>query len=120
MLVTATRSTPRAERADRDDLVAVDDPAVRVHGEHAVAVAVEGDAEIVAPARTVACSIARSVAPQPTLMFDPSGSLATAVTSAPSRSKMPGAMRENAPFAQSTAILSPPRSEPKCSSTWST
>ena len=36
----------KVEREDREDLVAVDDPAVAVHGEHAVAVSVEGHAEI--------------------------------------------------------------------------
>ena len=53
-------------------------------------------------------------------MFDPFGVAASAVTSAPSRSNTPGAIAENAPFAQSTAIRSPPRSEPNCSTTWST
>ena len=44
--MTATRSTPRCEREDRHDLVAVDDRAVFVDREHAVAVAVERDAEV--------------------------------------------------------------------------
>ena len=53
---------------------------------------------------------ARSVAPQPTLMFVPSGVAATVVTSAPSRSNTPGAIAENAPLAQSTATRRPSRS----------
>ena len=46
MTVTATTSTPRREREDREDLVAVDDLAALVDREHAVAVAVERDAEV--------------------------------------------------------------------------
>ena len=61
------------EREDRDDLVAVDRLAALVDREHPVAVAVEGDPEVEAASRTVCCSSARSVAPQPTLMFSPSG-----------------------------------------------
>ena len=49
--VTATRSTPRCECEDGDDLVAVDRLPVTVHGEHAIAVAVERDAEVVAAGR---------------------------------------------------------------------
>ena len=60
------------------------------------------------------------MAPQPTLMFVPSGVFASAVTRAPRRSKTSGAIAENAPFAQSTAIRRPERSEPKFSRTWST
>ena len=48
-----------------------------------------------------------SVAPQPTLMFVPSGSLPIACTSAPSCSNARGASSEYAPFAQSTAIRRP-------------
>jgi hypothetical protein len=43
---------------------------------------------------TAACSIDRSVAPQPALMFVPSGVAASAVTSAPSVSNTPGAIVE--------------------------
>ena len=72
------------------------------------------------PTPTAERSIARSVAPQPALMFVPSGAFASAVTSAPSRSNTPGAIAEYAPLAQSTAIRRPVRSEPKCSTTCST
>ena len=44
--MTATWSTSLVEREDRDDLVAVDDLALLVDREHAVAVAVEGDPEV--------------------------------------------------------------------------
>ena len=79
-----------------------------VDGQHAVAVAVEGDAEVEPPLATTSASSERSVAPQPTLMFvavrrrSPIG-----VTSAPSRSNARGAIAEYAPFAQSTAIRRP-------------
>ena len=101
------------EREDREDLVAVDRLAALVDREHAVAVAVERDPEVepVARQRPVA-GRARSVAPQPTLMFEPSGSTPIACTSAPSRSNAPGASSEKAPFAQSTPIRRPARSEP--------
>ena len=82
----------QVEREDGEDLVAVDRVAVTVDREHPVAVTVERDAEVVSPARTVSCSSARSVAPQPSLMFSPFGSSPMAVTSAPSRSKASGAI----------------------------
>ena len=44
--MTATRSTPFAQRDDRDDLIAVDRRALRVNREHAIAVAVERDPEV--------------------------------------------------------------------------
>ena len=44
--MTATSVDAQVEREDRDDLVAVDRLAALVDGEHAVAVAVEGDAEV--------------------------------------------------------------------------
>src|SRR6188472_4445871 len=67
---------------------------------------------------TSSCSARRSVAPQPTLMFEPSGVTPIAWTSAPQRSKTPGAIPENAPFAQSTPMRRPERSDPKCARTW--
>ena len=84
------------EREDRDDPVAVDDLAALVDREHAVAVAVEGDPEVEAAALDDRRLRARavSVAPQPTLMFVPSGSLPIACTSAPSRSNARGASPE--------------------------
>ena len=64
------------EREDREDLVAVDDLAALVDREHAVAVSVERDSQVEATrARRAPASAARSVAPQPTLMFVPSGSV---------------------------------------------
>ena len=57
--------------------------------------------------RTSCWSARRSVAPQPTLMFVPSGSIPIAVTSAPSSSKARGAIHEYAPFAQSTPMPQP-------------
>ena len=54
-----------------------------------------------------AAARARSVAPQPTLMFVPSGSSPIASTSAPSCSNASGAMPAYAPFAQSTAMRRP-------------
>ena len=103
----------QVEGEDRQDLVAVDRLAFGIDREHAIAVAVEGDAEVEPPSPTTRVRSDRSVAPQPTLMFSPSGAAATGVTSAPSRSNACGAMPEYAPFAQSTAILSPDRSLPK-------
>ena len=80
------------EREDREDLVAVDRLAALVDREHPVAVAVEGDPEVeAAVADDVGAARARSVAPQPTLMFVPSGSSPIAVTSAPSCSNACGA-----------------------------
>ena len=68
------------EREDREDLVPVDGLAGCVDREHAVAVAVERDAEVGAAARGPSARAgARSVAPQPTLMFVPSGSSPIAV-----------------------------------------
>jgi len=69
--------------------------------------------------RTVSWRRERSVAPQPTLMFVPSGWSPIVVTLAPSSRKAFGAVCEYAPFAQSTAIRSPERSEPKRSTTCS-
>ena len=87
--------------------------ALLVDREHPVAVAVERDAEVEPRSSTVCCKSARSVAPQPTLMFSPFGSSPIACTSAPQRSNASGARPEYAPFAQSTAIRKPVRSEPK-------
>ena len=84
----------QVEREDGEDLVAVDRLPVSIDREHAVAVAVEGDSEVEAAVSHRALEQARSVAPQPTLMFSPSGSAATIVTSAPSCSKAVGAMPE--------------------------
>ena len=50
------------------------------------------------------------VEPQPSLMLRPSGSTASASTSAPSRSKIAGAARKLAPLAQSSATRTPERS----------
>ena len=102
------------EGEDGEDLVAVDGVAVAVDGEHAVAVAVEGDPEVeAARAHRLAASSARSVAPHPSLMFVAVRLVADRVTSAPSRSNACGAIPEYAPFAQSTAIRRPERSLPK-------
>ncbi len=80
------------EREDGEDLVAVDRLAALVDREHPVAVAVERDAEVeTAGAHGRPPAGERSVAPQPTLMFVPSGSLPIAVTSAPSCSNACGA-----------------------------
>ena len=93
-------------REDRDDLVAVDDVPVLVDREHPVAVAVERDAEVEpAGASPFAAERARSVAPQPWLMFVPSGSAPIVVTTAPSCSNARGAISQYAPFAQSTPML---------------
>ena len=102
-------STSEVEREDREDLVAVERVAVPVDREHPVAVAVERDAEIEALARgRAAWSARRSVAPQPTLMFVPSGSIADRghlgaelLEGARARST------EYAPFAQSTPMRRP-------------
>ena len=107
--MTATRSTPSGQGADRDDLVAVDRPRrarrPRASGRRRRRRRRRGRSP--RRARPPAASIARSVAPQPTLMFEPSGAFASAVTSAPRRSNTPGAIAEYAPFAQSTAIRRP-------------
>ena len=85
--VTATSVDAEVEREDRDDPVAVDELAALVDREHPVAVAVEGDPEVEATRLRPSAGARRvSVAPQPTLMFVPSGSLPIACTSAPSRS----------------------------------
>ena len=82
------------EREHGDDAVAVDDLAALVDGQHAVAVAVEGDPEVEAAAPTSVWRSAVSVAPQPTLMFEPSGAFPIASTEAPSRSNARGARPE--------------------------
>ena len=66
----------------------------RVDGDHPVAVAVEGEADLGARRRAPARR-ARSgwVEPQPSLMLRPSGSSPIASTSAPRRSKIAGAAR---------------------------
>ena len=69
---------------------------------------------------TTSWSARRSVAPQPTLMFDPSGWSPIATTSAPSCSNAFGAIAEYAPFAQSTAELQAGEVAPKRSHTWRT
>ena len=66
---------------------------------------------------TRCCRARRSVAPQPTLMFEPSGSMPIACTSAPSSENERGASPENAPFAQSRPIRRPLRSLPHDSRT---
>ena len=64
------------ERADRDDLVAVDDLTALVDGEHPVTVAVERDAEIEVARRARPPGGARGRWHRsPSLMFVPSGEL---------------------------------------------
>ena len=81
-----------------------------VHGQAAVGVAVEGDAEVgaVLDARP-RCSDSRWVEPQPSLMFSPSGASWIATTSAPAAANASGATTEAAPLAQSTTTCSPSR-----------
>ena len=89
------RVDAEVEGEDRDDLVAVDELSALVDREHPVAVAVEGDAEVAARSRvTSSWSAAVSVAPHPTLMFVPSGSLPIVTTLAPSSSNACGASPE--------------------------
>ena len=64
---------------DGDRVLAVDrngvvDDAVAVHREHAVAVAVEGEADVVAALAHRAASASTCVEPEPSLMLRPSGS----------------------------------------------
>ena len=63
--MTATTSTSRCKREDRDDLIAVDSGAVLVDREHAVTVAVECDAEVELPPVTQVlqrCKVGRTAA----------------------------------------------------------
>ena len=101
----------QVERGQRDQLVAVDDLAVAVDRQHAVAVAVERERQLVA-ARAPALGAPRrdAVEPQPSLMLRPSGSSAITSTSAPSRRKISGAARKVAPLAQSSRTRRPLRS----------
>ena len=99
------------EGEHREDLVAVDRLAGPVDREHAVAVAVEGDPEVVA-ADAHRLLEQREIGRAAAVVDVRPGEAAIAVTSAPSRSKACGAIAE-APFAQSTAILIPERSVPK-------
>ena len=60
-------SRPRVaqvEGGERHQLVAVHDRALAVHGEHAVAVAVEGEADVVAAHPPARASVATCVEPQ--------------------------------------------------------
>ena len=84
----------QVQRGERDQLVAVDDGAGAVDRQHAVAVAVEREADVVA-ALASSCPRARStwVEPQPSLMLRPSGAAASTSTSAPRRRKISGAAR---------------------------
>ena len=98
---------PRAhpvEGADAEDLVAVDDLPVPVDDDEAVGVAVEREAEVRAAATTSAASEAGAVAPQPRLMFTPSGSLWMTSTRAPVAARISGAVAPPAPFAQSRTM----------------
>jgi hypothetical protein len=60
-------------REQPDQRVAVEQAAVAVHHQHAVAVAVEGDAEVRAGRRTCATIASGCIEPTPRLMFRPSG-----------------------------------------------
>ena len=68
---------------EREQLVAVHDRAFPIHRHHAVAVAVEGEAEVVGALRTAADSCSTWVEPQASLMLRPSGSSASTVTFRP-------------------------------------
>ena len=109
------------EREHGDDRVTVDRLAPLVHGQHAVAVAVEGDPEVAAlPRHNLLQARARSVAPQPTLMFVAVGLVADGDHLGAELLERGGAIAEYAPFAQSTASLRPERSLPNRSTTWRT
>ncbi len=104
-------------REDGDDLVAVDDGALRGHGEHAVRVAVEREPELVAAGDdTLAEHLAGAVEPQRSLMLRPSGLAKQSSASMPSPSNSRLATTLAAPFAQSTRIRRG-RSEPPTAST---
>jgi len=79
---------------DRQNLVAVNRRPVGVDRQHPVSVAVERDAEIEVASEDCPLEERQIRAPQPTLMFVPSGSAPIAVTSAPSCSKACGAIAE--------------------------
>ena len=83
----------QVERRQRHQLVAVHDRAGAVDRQHAVAVAVEGEADVVAAVGHASASASTWVEPQPSLMLRPSGSTAKASTSAPRRRKISGATR---------------------------
>ncbi len=82
----------QVQRRERHQLVAVDDLAATVDRQHAVAVAVEGEAHRVRrPRRTARASSSTCVEPQPALMLRPSGASAITDTRAPRRLKISGA-----------------------------
>ncbi len=121
MEVTATSVDAERERADRDDLISVDRLAGGVDREHPVSVPVERDAEVVAAA-------AHRVGEHREVGRPATGVDVRAVGRVGDRRHLvrraartrPGAIPEYAPFAQSTAIRSPLRSEPNRSTTCST
>ena len=93
--------------AHGDDLVAVDQLALLVDGEHAVGVTVEGQPGVGAAVRTPSWRSSGWVDPQPALMFVPSGGAQhlDVGTETPQR----GATAKAAPLAQSTTSDSPSR-----------
>ena len=94
-------------RQQRDDLVAVDDRAVRVDGQHAVGVAVEREPEVEAAGAHAARRARRGASSRTrSLMLTPSGSAAVISCSMPSCAKTSGATVEAAPCAQSTSTRS--------------
>ena len=110
----------QVERGQRDQLVAVDDGAVAVDREHAVAVAVEREPDVVTRRAAISLDAAsRCVEPQPSLMLRPSGWSAITSTSAPSRRKISGAARNVAPLAQSSSTRDPAQVELARSASWS-
>jgi hypothetical protein len=113
--------TPPARRRDGGreprDLIAVDLLGALVDGQHAVAVPVEGHPRSSEALVTSCCKCERSVAPQPTLMFDPSGSTPIARTWH-RLLEDPRRERGHRSVAQSTPIRSPVRSVPQRSRRW--
>ncbi len=88
-MVVVTTASPSSssrraqpQREDGEDLIAVDDRSGVVDGQHAIAVAVEGEPEVaLRAARRPRRAASRSVEPHPTLMLMPSGASPMTATS---------------------------------------
>jgi len=98
---------------DRQRVVAVADLPGVVDGDEPVAVAVEGEATDAPLARIFFWSFSGWSAPASALMLMPSGRAPIVTTRAPSRRNTRGATRNVAPWAQSSATVSLPRSSGK-------
>jgi hypothetical protein len=98
----------RLEGPEVEEVVAIEEPPFRVRRDDPIGVSVEGDPEI-GPGFRVARPLRRVERAAPSLMFRPSGEVASGTTRAPAARKAAGATSKAAPFAASTITVRPSR-----------